>query len=87
MRERERVNVGDEPIRICHTTSGRIPFVTNVGGVPVVLDIAAWPMTHGLTLAPGATTSFPSPLPVGVVATIFAVAPTGNGQIEYLYLR
>ena len=56
-RERERVIIGDEPVRICHTSIDRTPFITNIGDTPVTLDIAAYPMTHALTLQPGVTVS------------------------------
>jgi hypothetical protein len=64
-----------------------VPFLTNVGDEPIVLDIEPWPMTHGLTLQPGVTTAFPNPMTQFDATPIFAKAPSGEGAVEYLYLR
>jgi hypothetical protein len=87
-REKERFTIGDEPILLCHTTHHRTPFITNVGTTTVTLDIQKWPMTHGLTLAPGVTVSFTNPMPAPTdVTPIFAVSPDGKGAVEYLFFR
>lgn len=39
-REHERFDVGADPIRLCATSHDRIPFLTNVGDVPVLIDVA-----------------------------------------------
>jgi hypothetical protein len=86
-REKERYTIGAEAVLICHTTHDRVPFITNVGDTPVMLDIKKWPMDQGLTLAPGVTVSFPNPMTQYDATPIFAVAPDGKGEIEYLFLR
>lgn len=86
-REKERFALTDEPIRITHTTHDRVPFITNVGSTPVMLDIAPWPMKNGLTIAPGVTVPFPNPMTPFDATPIFAVCPDGEGEVEYLFLR
>jgi hypothetical protein len=86
-REQERFQLTDEPILLCNTAHDRTPFISNTGDSPIMLDIAKWPMTHGLTLQPGATTAFPNPMTQFDATPIFAKAPGGKGEVEYLFLR
>jgi hypothetical protein len=86
-REHERFDVTDKPIRITHTTHDRVPYVTNVGNTPVLLDIAPWPMTHALKLAPGVTIPFVNPMTPADATPIYAACPDGEGEVEYLFLR
>lgn len=86
-REHERFDLSDEPIHICYTAHDRTPYISNVGDADVMLDIAPWPMTSGLVLRPGAVVPFVNPMPATDATPIFAAAPGGKGEIEYLYLR
>jgi hypothetical protein len=86
-REKERYVVGDKPVRVAHTTTDRVPFLSNTGDVPVSVDVAPWPMDKALVIAPGVTVPFISPQPAGDSAPIFASCADGKGEIEVLFLR
>jgi len=86
-REHEKFTLDAKPIHICHTSHDRTPYITNVGDTPIMLDTAPWPMKDGLTLAPGVTIPFINPMPATDATPIFASAPGGKGELEFLYLR
>jgi hypothetical protein len=86
-REKERFNLTDEPIYICSTTHDRTPYISNVGDTDVMLDFKKWPMEHGLVLRPGAVVPFVNPMPATDATPIFAAAPGGKGDVEYLFIR
>jgi hypothetical protein len=86
-REKERFAIGAEPVLICATSHDRVPYITNVGDVPIQLDFKKWPENKGLILAPGATVPFVNPMPATDATPIFAACPGGKGEVEYLFLR